>query len=101
RSCRMAPKSRAPAAIEHRRNFKNRRGFREGAEIFAPTGPAPVAPELPRRRVFRTQAKQGLGPPALIAREGTRAVQTAAPDKGTAPGTSLGGLRWQGCGAFR
>src|SRR5262249_54132904 len=31
----------------------------------------------------------------------TRAVQTAAPDTGAAPDTSLGGLRRQGCGAFR
>ena len=35
-------------------------------------------------------ALEGLGPPALIALEGTRAVQAAAPDKGAAPDTSLG-----------
>jgi len=33
---------------------------------------------------FGRAALEGLGPPALIALEGTRAVQAAAPDKGAA-----------------
>src|SRR5262249_4292121 len=48
---------------------------------------------------FGRAALEGLGPPALIALEGTRAVQAAASDHDAAPATSLGRtaaarLRW-------